>query len=377
MLRSRLMSATKKPEPLPPLEGGLLYVTGANNLYQLGLNDTTNRQVFTQLGADDWALISGGSEHVLAIKPDGTLWAWGNNADGRTGLNTTTGSAQIPTQVGTDTDWRICSAGLRHSAAIKSDGTLWTFGFNNTGQLGLGDTTSRSVPTQVGSDTNWLKVAATSTGGNFTIALKTDNSLWSMGSNGSWQTGLDPTVTQYTSPTQVGSDTNWTDIAAGSSWSLALKSDGTMWSTGLNTNARTGRGTASGTTNGFTQIGSDTNWSKITAGTSHGIAIKTNGTMYSWGNNVNGRTGLNTDTGNTLNPTQIGSDTNWSLCSADSLHSLAIKTTGTLWSWGNNTNGETGLNTITGSTLVPTQVDGSTDWAICSAGSFFSLVHKQ
>ena len=170
-------------------------------------------------------------ESVLCVKSNGTLWAWGRNDVGQLGINNTT-NISSPTQVGTDTNWLKASTqygmSRRCSAAIKSDGSLWTWGQNTYGELGIGNTIDKSSPVQVGTDTNWNKV---SSGGVNTIAIKTDGTLWVWGNNTYGQLGLGNT-TGYSSPKQVGALTNWLTASAGAYFIASLKTNNSLWTWG-------------------------------------------------------------------------------------------------------------------------------------------------
>jgi alpha-tubulin suppressor-like RCC1 family protein len=135
--------------------------------------------------AQQWTKVDAGSEFTLALKSDGTLWAWGFNGNGQLGLGTTTAQSS-PTQIGTATDWQDVAAGAFHSLAVKADGTLWSWGLNGQGQLGLGTMTQETSPTQVGTATNWKSVEA---GFIHSFAIKNDNSLWSWGLEHVWSIG--------------------------------------------------------------------------------------------------------------------------------------------------------------------------------------------
>jgi len=164
-----------------------------------------------QVGAQttDWASISRTRDHGFGIKYNGTLWAWGNNGDGKLGLGTTTnvGAAQ---QVGALTTWYQVCAGQDFTAAIKTDGTLWSWGSNGSGKLGLNiaTTTYRSSPVQVGALTTWYKVV---TGAGYTYAIKTDGTLWAWGGNTYGQLLLGDTANR-SSPVQVGALTTWINV---------------------------------------------------------------------------------------------------------------------------------------------------------------------
>jgi alpha-tubulin suppressor-like RCC1 family protein len=211
---------------------------------------------------------------------------------------------------------------LRHTLAIKTDGTLWSWGFNTNGQLGLGNTTNYSSPKQVGALTTWNKVAA----GFFSLAIKTDGTLWSWGFNTFGQLGLGNT-TDYSSPKQVGALTTWSQIASSTHFSLVVKTDGTLWAWGRNNAGQLGIGTSGGGTyqSSPVQVGALTTWSKTAAAGDQALAIKTDGKLWSWGANTTGQLGL----GNTTSyssPKQVGTLTTWSEVSGGATFSLALIT---------------------------------------------------
>jgi len=306
--------------------------------------------------------VSAGAIHSLAVISDGTLWAWGSNSSGRTGLGIGTSSTFVPTQIGTASNWQSVSAGGSHSLAVRADGTLWAWGANTNGQLGDNTTTQRLVPTQIGTATNWQSVSA---GGSHSLAVRADGTLWAWGSNNDGQLG-DNTTTQRLVPTQIVGATNWQSVSAGGSHSLAVRLDGTLWAWGSNTSGQLGDNT---TTQRLvpTQIVGATNWQSVSAGGSHSLAVRADGTLWAWGSNTSGQLGDNTTT-QRLVPTQIGTATNWQSVSAGHSHSLAVRADGTLWAWGSNADGRTGLGTSTGNRIFPTQIVGATNWQSVSAG---------
>ena len=132
-------------------------------------------------------IVAAGGSHTLTIKTDGTLWAWGDNLFGQLGLGEDIEYSNVPIQVGNDTDWKAVTAGGDHTLAIKTDGTLWAWGDNLLGKLGLGNQIDRLTPTQVGTDTDWKTVTA---GEHHTLAIKTGGNLWAWGANEIGQLGL-------------------------------------------------------------------------------------------------------------------------------------------------------------------------------------------
>jgi len=308
-----------------------------------------------------------------AVTESGELFVCGDNQNGQLGLGDTTNRTYPEEVKMINSTWEQCAISDKHSLAIKSDGTLWSCGNNSFGQLGLGDTTNRLSHTQVGTGTNWVSVEASAYGinGGFSLAIKSDGTLWSWGNNSFGQLGLGDT-TNRTSPTQVGTGTNWVSVEAGVWHSLAIKSDGTLWSWGSNPYGQLGLGDTTNRTSP-TQVGTGTNWAilgKILASSS--LAIKSDGTLWLWGYNGFGQLGLG-DTTKRTSPTQVGTETNWVSGSIGIEHSLSVKSDGTLWSWGANSYGQFGDGTTTSSSL-PKMIMTSSPIESVYCGEYFSLI---
>jgi alpha-tubulin suppressor-like RCC1 family protein len=336
-----------------------LWTWGNNGSGNLGLNNTIQRSSPVQVGTGtDWnnISISSASTHTLATKYDGTLWAWGRDASGALGINNNQYRSS-PTQVGTGTTWLSVGAGNYVSAAIKTDGTLWTWGKNDVGQLSLNNVVYRSSPTQVGTDTNWSKVES---GLSSFYAIKTDGTLWVWGINDQYGLGLGDTVTR-SSPVQVGSGTNWLSVTVGWQNVLATKTDGTLWVWGRNDHGQLGIGNRIDTSSP-TQIGALTTWSSAKIGLNNAVAIKTDGTLWVWGQNTNGQLGLNTITTNRSSPIQVGTSTDWANVLGTTFDGAQVtKTNSTLWAWGYNLGASLGQNN-TFNRSSPTQVGTDTGW---------------
>jgi YD repeat-containing protein len=348
-----------------------LYSWGRNNTGQLGLGNTTDYSSPKQVGSlTTWdSLAGGGAQFVISTKTDGTLWSWGNGANGSLGLgNTTTYSS--PKQVGALTNWLNISAGYSGQVlAVKADGTIWSWGYNAQGQLGQGNTTDLSSPKQIGALTNWYLVSAAA---NAAMALKTDGTMWSWGEGSYGYLGLGNT-TSYSSPKQIGALTTWAQISMGGGRAgFAIKTDGTLWSWGRNDN---GGSLGLGNLTNYSspkQIGALTNWSKISAGNFYTVALKTDGTMWAWGTNNSGQLGQGNTTDRS-SPVQIGALTTWSSVSGLGLDCCgAIKTDGTLWMWGNNAFGQLGQSNTT-SRSSPVQVGALTTWYKVLATRFSTI----
>ena len=328
---------------------GKLFSCGVNSYGTLGLGDTIVRYSPRQVGSDsNWSKVFAsqywydGASYAnacLAIKSNGTLWGWGYNGNYNLGLGDTT-QRNSPVQVGVATNWSTISMGTNFVSAIKTDGTLWSWGNNGSGSIGDGTNITRTTPVQVGSGTNWSKIAC---GADHNIAIKTDGTLWSWGWNGYGQLGLGNN-TNRNSPVQIGSATNWVAVACGWAYSLAIKSDGTLWAWGINDFGQLGLGDTT-QRNSPVQVGVATNWSKVKCGTWHTMAIKTDGTLWGFGiNNPYYHLGDGTTTQRN-SPVQIGTATNWSNMFIAVAHTFASKTDGALYSWGENSFGQLGHGT--------------------------------
>jgi alpha-tubulin suppressor-like RCC1 family protein len=353
--------------------GDTLWTWGANASAQLGINNTSPRTtpVTTLAGGTNWKQVDGGAAHTAAIKIDGTLWTWGRNyIYGTLGDNTTTNKCTPVTTFLGGTNWKQVSCGALNTAAIKTDGTLWTWGWNSYGQLGINISGSNRVTpvTTFSGGTNWKQVDA---GGNHIVAIKTDGTLWTWGRNNNGQLGVNDTINRST-PVQVfGNATNWKQVSCGNDHIGAIKTDGTLWTFGRNSVGQLG---VNDTTNRLTPIPTSTggtNWKQVSCGYNFTSAIKTDGTLWSWGWNAYGQLGVN-DSGGTLNRTTpvttFAGGTNWKQISCGYSHTSAIKTDGTLWVWGRNNNGQLGVNDTTQRNTPITAFTGGNNWKQVSSG---------
>jgi alpha-tubulin suppressor-like RCC1 family protein len=261
--------------------------------------------------------IAAGIFHSLAIRRDGTLWAWGWNANGELGDGTNTTRLK-PVQVLTDVA-SVAAAGW-HSLAIRHDGTLWAWGGNSTGQLGDGTTTTRFNPVQVLTDVAFVAAAAT-----HSLAIRHDGTLWAWGNNWAGHLGDGTTATRL-NPVQVLTDV--ASVAAEDAHSLATRHDGTLWAWGDNRHGQLGDGTTATRLNPVHVL---TDVVSVAAGSGHSLAIRGDRTLWAWGNNWFGQLGDGTNT-TRLNPVQVLTDV--VSIAAGCRHSLAIRTDGTLWAWG-------------------------------------------
>jgi RNA polymerase sigma factor (sigma-70 family) len=268
----------------------------------------------------------GYSRYGIILASDGSLWSWGEEALGWPVLglgNTHIQNTASLRRIGNDTDWINVAVGDSHCLAIKSDGSLWAWGANIYHQLGDGTKTTRPTPVPSIPGTDWKQAAA---GGVNSFALKNDGTLWAWGNNWAGQLGIGGTQAS-TNATQVGNSTNWTKIWAGGIQSVGLQSDGSLWFWGTLTGD-------SKDTNKFlvpTRISSDTNWADVCFGYFTVLAVKSDGTLWSWGRDASFYTG--NDARLNAIPMQVGTENDWQACgsSAGGYFHLLMTKDGSLW----------------------------------------------
>jgi alpha-tubulin suppressor-like RCC1 family protein len=369
---------------------GTLWTWGYNHKGQLGTNDETTRStpVTTFAGGTNWKQVSAGTFHTSAVKTDGTLSIWGYNYNGYLGTNDSTNRSTPVTTFAGGTDWKQVSAGSFHTTAIKTDGTLWTWGLGNEGQLGTND--SFNIPTPVttfAGGNNWADTAngepeelyTLSAGYNQTAAIKTDGTLWTWGVNWSGYLGINDETgdPRYTPVTTFAGGTDWKQVAIGYySVTAAIKTDGTLWLWGRGPFGQLG---TNDTPNRFTPVttfAGGTNWKQVSAGQYPVAAIKTDGTLWTWGRGNGGVLGTNDEDSRSTPVTTFAGGTDWKQISCGDYHVAAIKTDGTLWTWGWNFNGYLGTNDTTNRSTPVTTFSGGTDWKQVSGGASYTTAIK-
>jgi len=318
-------------------------------------------------------MVSAGNSFTVALKSDGTVWSWGYNYFGQLGDGTTTTAKRTPVRVTGLTDVISVSAGHTHTAVLKADGTVWTWGYNWYGQLGDGTIINKHAPVQV---TGLTGVIAVSAGDEHTVALKADGTVWAWGHNWTGQLGTSTTTMyQSSTPVQIVGLTGITAISAGHSHTVALKSDGTAWAWGNNSHGQLGDGSTTwGGVPQPVQVAGLADIIAVSVGSRYTVALKADGTAWAWGYNYYGQLGDGT-TADRHTPVQITGLTGVTDISAGAVHTVASTLGGTAWAWGSNNRGQLGDGTET-DRHTPVQVTGLTGvTAVSAANSSGATVH--
>lgn len=277
-------------------------------------------------------MISASLKHTIALKDDGTVWAWGANSSGQLGNGTTTNSI-MAVPVSHLTGVSYISTNTNHSLALKSDGTVWAWGSNNYGELGDSIIRSSLTPVQVIGLSEIISVAA---GTNHSVALKSDGTVWTWGRN----VGDGTNETRYT-PVEVNDISDIVAIAAGSGHTLALKSDGAVWAWGENGKGQLGDGTTENKLSPVQVWSGLSDVAKIKAQEECSLAFKADGTLWVWGSQAEQKLGFGISASSTV-PLKIPdiSDVMDAVCLVDFM--MIIKSDGTVWGLGQNGSGQFG-----------------------------------
>jgi len=350
---------------------------GSNQLGQLAndanIGTSTPNPTPTKViapGSDQtWLSLASGDAGICGIRSDHTLWCWGSNHYGELGNDTNAGTLTPnpePTQVtaaGNDQTWLSVVGGYTHTCGIRSNHTLWCWGWNSFGQLGndIGQGTfdPNPEPAQVfatGADQTWLAVDA---GDQFTCGIRSDRTLWCWGKNGRGQLGNDSLAGGHPTPSQViadGGDQTWRAIAAGGEHTCGIRTDDSLWCWGYNyygqlgNDANTGSSTANPTPTKVIAAGSDQTWRSADAGDGHTCAIRADDTLWCWGVNWEGEIADDSTAGTGSandSPAQVfltAAYQTWKATVTGTHHTCGIRTNHTLWCWGDNYAGQLGTD---------------------------------
>ncbi|GII52614.1 hypothetical protein Pth03_10030 [Planotetraspora thailandica] len=349
-----------------------VYAWGVGGSGRLGNDSTADQSSPVAVSAlSQVAQVSAGYIHSLALRSDGTVWTWGDNRYGQLGNGTTTASS-VPVPVPGLTGVVQVAAGghdyRSYSLALRSDGTVWAWGDNALGEFGDGTTIGRTTPVQVPGLTGVTQIAA---GSYHNLALRSDGTVVAWGMNGNGQLGDGTTALYRNRPMVVSGLTRVTQIAAGYNYSLALRSDGTVMAWGYNFNGELGDGT---TTYRHTpvQVAGLTGVTQIAAGTYHSLALRSDGTVMAWGYNYRGRLG----DGTTIDrhaPVTVSGLSDVALVSTGATNGVAVRSDGTVAAWGDNLHGQLGDGTTGSYRATPATVPGLSSVTQISAGAVHTL----
>jgi hypothetical protein len=305
---------------------GIAYAWGSGADGQLGTGTTTTQSspVTVVGGITDWSQVSGGSRHSLGLTDDGITYAWGLGLNGQLGTGDNIARSSPVTVIGGITNWTQVSAGIAHSLGITDAGIVYAWGLCNNGRLGTDDLINRSSPvTVIGGITNWSQVSA---GGDHSLGVTDDGIAYAWGAGGiiNGRLGTGDNIARSSPVTLVGGITNWTQVSAGGSHSLGITDDGVAYAWGSSFNGQLGTGDNINRSSPVTVIGGITNWTQVSAGIAHSLGLTDDGVAYAWGPGSAGQLGTGTTTTQSSPVTVIGGITNWTQVSGGSSHSLAI-----------------------------------------------------
>lgn len=314
--------------------------------------------------------------HTVLLKNDGTVWAWGNNGSGQVGNGLTAESVYPPVQVLSGV--KAVSAGNDFTLAVKNDGTVWAWGNNNLGQLGTDPATlaSSTTPVQVNGLAGAIAVAA---GVNHAVALKSDGTVWAWGNNGSGQLGIAVTTLAYrATPAQVNGLSMVTAISAGFGYTLALRTGGTVWAWGNNSNGQLGNGRTTNSTSPV-QVPGLQNIMTFSAGYDHAVVLLNqlkDTSVWTWGKNDHGQLG-DGSVKDRSTPVKVNGLSYVTDVAAGVDHTVIVNVDGTVWAWGNNDRGQLGTDSTTlASSATPVRVSEVSGAMAVAAGSYDTVVEK-
>lgn len=355
-------------------EDGSIWVWGRNFRGELGNGTTENQSIPAQVsGLADIKAIAAGRWYTAAVKEDGSVWTWGDNISGQLGYEISGEYSTIPGKIDCLTGIKAITAGASHMVALKEDGNVWTWGSNRYGQLG-DRIEAANIPAAV---SNLSSVKAVSAGDSYTVVLQEDGTVYTWGSTQYGQLG-NGKVQFETAPVAASDLAGIKAVAAGTWFTAALSTDGVVWTWGNNFSGQLGYDTLFGSipncsnipkrTQGLTDV------KAIAAGTSHMTALREDGTVWTWGSNTNGESGTGTKWYN--RPEQVSGLTDVKAIAAGYKNTVALKEDGTVYAWGDNAFGQLGNGTNTESN-VPVAVEGLTGVKAIASDGYHTVALKE
>ena len=322
------------------------------------------------VGCADVVMVGGGVGTSCAVTTVGTLYCWGAGQYGELGDGSTPMTRPTPMRAGDGATWTAVDVGGEHACGMKTDGSLWCWGRNHHGQLGVGDDTARAVPTRVGTGTSWIEVH---TGGDHTCALDDAGDLWCWGQNHVGQLGIGDSSDRNV-PQRIAGHT-WVDFDTGFNHTCGVTAGGELQCWGGNTLGELGTGSTTDA-NAPVSAGTDTDWAVVGAGDRMTCAIKTDRTLWCWGSNDEGQLADGTYDGSVdvphPDPAQVGDGTDWEHVAAGDNNVCGLRLGGALWCWGDNDNGESGIGSGDSRVTTPTRVGALDGWSGIEGGEDFA-----
>ncbi len=358
---------------------GQLWAWGNNHDGELGIGSFIDQSYPQQVGSgNNWISVAAGKYFTIALQADGSLWGWGLNSNYQLGLGNTSSGHNTPVQIGSTSDhWKSIAVGSGHVLALKDDGSIYAWGLNDQGQVG-----DNGYPAVRKS---YIKVSSgpyktISAGDHHSLAIKADGSLYAWGDNSKGELSFTSSTTRKLTPSHVGSGKDWQYISAGGYYSIALKADGSLVTWGSNGSGQLGIG--NNTANQYAAVkpfqtsgdafATDSKPGFVTSGQEHELDVRSNGNLETWGDNTSGKLGVSLAvTGGVQLPTVFVTGNQWVAAAGGDDHSVGLKNDGTVWTWGGNEYGQLGNGDLTGaSQFNPVHVTTSTDnrWAKIDAG---------
>ena len=318
--------------------------------------------------------LAAGPYHTCGID-SGRLLCWGSNETGELGLGDTTPRTSPATIAGTD--WKEVVVGATHTCARRTAGSLWCWGDNAEGQLGIGPSASASTPSFVSLSAPAQALASTY---EHTCAIDDTHALFCWGANQEGQLAQDDPFSAGVGvnrdhPVQVGADHDWLVADTGQGHTCGIRAPGDLWCWGRNSDGELGLGAGSaGQTRHPGRVGDAEDWRDVRIGQETSCGLRGKGSLWCWGRNTFGECGLG-DTDRRDAPTAVGVLDDWKMLSTDTFHTCGVRGDGSLYCWGRNIEGELGLGDAK-ARLTPTRVDGATDWISVAAGRFHTCALK-
>lgn len=328
--------------------GYALHSFGGNESGQLGQGDAQDRRAPMPIDGD-WVAMAGGARHSCAIGADASLWCWGANPQAQLGVGDSDNRVDPSPVVADGAEWIAITCGGLHTCGLQRDHSLWCWGSNPAGQLGLGEgVVGQSTPQRVPGRADWLTIAART---RHVCGLREDGSLWCWGDNSNGQLGVADTIDRAT-PQPIAALQHFVTVGAGALHSCAIDDASALWCWGANDMGQLGHGDMVQRTTPE-RVGTSIGWTRVDGGFGHTCALRVGNELWCWGSNGSGQLGVG-DTDKRLVPVLVA--TGFVDVGLGAAQSCGVRDDGSVWCWGENERGQTGAG-VASSVLTPTRVD--------------------